>query len=148
MHHNLVIEQWTCLVVIINTMRCYSSSFLLLVFYIYLKSCSLSFWYYLALTSSDESLRIWNFWPTSNVQKKSNNCSPHVYTTNAASAVTSNHFTEDGDLNSSNYRLLNNRSSQNSQSAMSELSLDAARIIKWWPIRCTLCWIFVKRRAW
>ncbi|XP_022172925.1 uncharacterized protein LOC111035564 [Myzus persicae] len=84
----------------------------------------------IALTSSDESLRIWNFWPTSNVQKKSNSCLPHVYTTNASTAVTSDHFTEDGDLSNSNYRLIHNRSSQNSQSAMSELSLDAARIIK------------------
>ncbi|XP_060857498.1 uncharacterized protein LOC132935066 [Metopolophium dirhodum] len=84
----------------------------------------------IALTSSDESLRIWNFWPSSNVQKTSNNCPPHVYTTNATYAVTSAHFAEDGDLSNSNYRLLHNQSSQNSQSAMSELSFDAARIIK------------------
>ncbi|XP_025198394.1 uncharacterized protein LOC112596804 [Melanaphis sacchari] len=85
----------------------------------------------IALTSSDESLRIWNFWPSGNVQQKTNNnCPPHVYTTNATSAVTSVHFTEDGSLNSNNYRLIHNRSSLNSHSAMSELSLDAARIIK------------------
>jgi len=132
---------------IIYTMRCYTSSILLFL-YIYMKWCLLSFWYYTALTSSDESLRIWNFWPTSNVQKKSNNCPPHVYNTNATSAVTSAHFTEDGDLNNSNYRLLYNRSSQNSQPAMSELSLDAARIIKWSPIRRALYWIYITQRAW
>jgi len=127
-------------------MRCYTSSILLFL-YIYMKWCLSSFWYYIALTSSDESLRIWNFWPSSNVQKTSNNCPPHVYTTNATYAVTSAHFAEDGDLSNSNYRLLHNRSSQNSQSAMSELSFDAARIIKWSPIRRALCLNYVTQRA-
>jgi len=111
------------------TMRCRTSSILLFL-YVYIKWCLSSFWHYIALTSSDESLRIWNFWPTSNVKKTSNNCPPNVYTTNSTYAVTSANFAEDGDLSNSNYRLLHNRSTQNSQSAMSELSFDAARIIK------------------
>ncbi|KAF0753016.1 Protein cortex [Aphis craccivora] len=83
----------------------------------------------IALTSSDESLRIWNFWPSGNVQQKTNNRPSHVYTTNATSTVNSAHQTEDLN-NNNNYRLLHNQSSQNSHTAMSELSLDAARIIK------------------
>uniref|UniRef100_A0A2S2PQ52 Protein cortex n=1 Tax=Schizaphis graminum TaxID=13262 RepID=A0A2S2PQ52_SCHGA len=84
----------------------------------------------IALTSSDESLRIWNFWPSGNFQQKTNNCPPHVYTASSTSTITSGHLTEDGGPNNNNYRLIHNQSSQNSHSAMSELSLDAARIIK------------------
>ncbi|CAH1731606.1 unnamed protein product [Aphis gossypii] len=83
----------------------------------------------IALTNSDESLRIWNFWPSGNVQQKTNNRPPHVYTTNAISTVNSAQQTEDLN-NNNNYRLIHNQSSQNSHTAMSQLSLDAARIIK------------------
>lgn len=77
----------------------------------------------IALTSSDESMRIWNFWPNTTVKNKTYARQPHK--PESATSVPSATPDRGGDLYVSRYR-----SAHNQNYVMSELSLDASRVIK------------------